>query len=78
MGDVEYPTRGVGFLDLARADDSLREAASLWIVDQVELYEDDARLADPRMVAARASLPWDRSFASFEEARALLAGPPLR
>ena len=77
MGDVDYPTRGVGFLDLSRADDSLREAASLWIVDQVELYEDDARLADPRIVAARVSLPWDRSFATFEEARALLAGPPL-
>ncbi len=77
MRDVDYPTRGVGFLDLARADDALFEAANLWIADQVELFEDDARLADPRIVAARVSLPWDRSFASFEEARAHLAGPRL-
>jgi hypothetical protein len=77
MGDVDYPTRGVGFMDLARVDDSLREAASLWIVDQIELYENDARLADPRMAAVRVSLPWDRSFATFEEAEAHLAGPRL-
>src|SRR5258706_136077 len=29
------------------------------------------------MVAARVSLPWDRSFATYEEAVAHLAGPPL-
>jgi hypothetical protein len=77
MRDVEFPTRGPGYLDLARADASLREAAQLWIVDQVQLYEDDARLPDPRIIAARVSLPSDRSFASFEEARAHLMDAPL-
>jgi len=77
LRDVDYPTRGPGYLDLPRVDASLRQAASLWIADAVELYEDDVRLPPPRIVAARVSLPADRSFGSYEEARAHLTGPPL-
>jgi hypothetical protein len=77
MRDVEFPTRGPGYLDLARAETALRHAASQWIVDQVALYEDDARLPEPRMVAVRVSLPSDRSFATFEEALAHFTGVPL-
>jgi hypothetical protein len=77
MRDVEFPTRGPGYLDLARAEGALRHAANRWIVDQVELYEDDARLPAPRIAAARVSLPSDRSFASFEEARAHFTDAPL-
>ncbi len=77
MRDVDFPTRGPGYLDLGRAEGALRHAADQWIVGQVELYEDDARLPDPRIVAARVSLPSDRSFASFEEARAHFTDAPL-
>ena len=77
LRDVDYPTRGPGYLDLPRVEASLRQAASLWIADAVELYEDDVRLPPPRIVAARVSLPADRSFGSYEEARAHLTGPPL-
>src|SRR5437870_265637 len=41
--DVDFPMRGPGYLDLARADASLRDAATLWISDNVELYEGDTR-----------------------------------
>ena len=77
MREVDFPKRGPGYLDLARADEALATAAKLWIVDNVEVYENDVRLADPRLVAARVSLPSDRSFASYEEALAHLKGPRL-
>jgi len=66
--DVDFPTRDPGYLDLARVDASLRDAATLWISDNVELYEGDARLLDPRIIAARVSLESERFFESYEEA----------
>jgi len=77
MRDVSYPTRGPGYLDLGRVDAPLRDAARLWIADQVELYEGDARIEDPRIVTARVSLPSDTSFASYEAAVAHLTGARL-
>jgi HupE/UreJ protein len=77
LRDVVYPTRGPIYLDLARADASLRQAANLWIADAVELYEDDDRLSSPRIVALRVSLPSDRSFGTYEDALAHVTGPPL-
>jgi hypothetical protein len=76
MRDVSYPTRGPGYLDLARAEASLRNAAGLWLANEVELYEGDSRLQGPRTVAARVSLPSD-PFGSYEEARAHVTSPPL-
>ena len=77
MRDVDFPRRGAGFLDLARADASLRNAATLWISDNVELYENDARLGSPRVVDALVSLESDKSFASYEQALAHVTGPRL-
>jgi hypothetical protein len=75
--DVDFPKRGPGYLDLARADASLRDAAVLWLADAIELYEGDARLPNPRLVETRVSLESDRSFASYEEALAHITGPRL-
>jgi hypothetical protein len=77
MREVDYPRRGAGFLDLARADAALRNAAALWISDSVELYQGDARIGPPRLVAARVSLESDKSFASYEQALAHVTGSPL-
>ena len=77
MREVDIPKRGPGYLDLARADAALRNAANLWIADNVDLYEGETRLDYPRVVEARVSLPSDKSFASFAEARAHVAGPRL-
>jgi len=77
MREVDVPKRGPGYLDLAHADAALRNAANLWLADNIDLYEGDTRLAYPRVVDARVSLPSDKSFASFAEARANLAGPRL-
>src|SRR6266850_1451541 len=77
MREVDYPRRGAGLLDLARADAALRNAATLWIADNIELYENDTRLEPPRLVDARVSLESDKSFASYEQALAHVTGPPL-
>jgi HupE / UreJ protein len=77
MRDVNYPSRGPGRLDLARADEALREAATLWIADNIRLYEGETRLGSPRPVEVRASLPSDKSFASYDEALAHVTGPRL-
>ena len=77
MREVDIPKRGPGYLDLARADAALRTAATLWIADNIDLYEAGGQLAYPVVADARVSLPSDKSFASFDEARAHLAGPRL-
>jgi hypothetical protein len=77
MRDTEFPERGQGYLDLARVDASLGEAATVWIANAIEIYEDDSRLAGPRIVNVRVSLPSDKSFASYDEALAHVTGPRL-
>jgi hypothetical protein len=77
MTEVDFPRRGPGYLDLARAEPALRQAATLWIADNVDLYEGQSRLEYPRVVQVRVSLPSDRSFASFEQALAHVTGARL-
>jgi hypothetical protein len=75
--DVEFPTRGPGYLDIVRAAPQLRDAARVWIADYVQMFEGDRRLEPARVVAARVSLPSDRSFATYDAALASVTGPPL-
>jgi HupE/UreJ protein len=75
--DVDFPTRGPGYLDLARADAALRDAATLWISDNVELYEADTLLGDPRVIATRVSLESERFFDSYDAALVHITGTRL-
>jgi hypothetical protein len=77
MLDVDYPKRGQGLLDLARADAWLRDAGTLWIADNLQVHEGDTLLPYPRVVDVRASLASDPSFRSYEEAFAHVTGPRL-
>ena len=77
MLDIEFPERGNGYLDLERADASLRHAATVWISRDMEIHEGDTVLASPRLVETRASLESDRSFEDYERALAHVTGPPL-
>jgi len=81
MRDMNYPTRGdktLGILDLSRAESLLRDAATLWVGEAIDVYEGDTRLPRPRLVEVRPSLPSDRSFtSSYDEALAHVTGPPL-
>jgi hypothetical protein len=77
LREVDVPLRGPGYLDLARADAALRNAATLWLANSIEILEVEERLASPRLIDARVTLPSDRSFGSYEEALAHLRGPRL-
>jgi HupE / UreJ protein len=81
MRDMDYPKRlgaaNSDLLDLSRADATLRDAATLWVGDFLDLYENDVKLPAPTVVSVRASLQSDRSFASYDEALAHVTGPPL-
>ena len=77
MRDIDVPRRSSGFLDFTRVDSSLRDAATLWLSDEIELYENGARLGKPRVVDARVSLESDKSFATYELALENLSAPRL-
>ncbi len=77
LRDINFPERSLGYLDLERTAPMLPDAATLWIADFVDVYENDVRLPKPRVLRTRLSLPSDRSFTSFAAAMALLKGPDL-
>ena len=77
MREVDFPRRGPGYLDLARADAALGNAAKLWLADNIDLFEGDARLSYPNVVETRISLPSDKSFGSYEQAMAHVTGPRI-
>jgi hypothetical protein len=68
MRDMRVPQREGGLLDIERLDPVLYSSALTWIAPLVKLYENDAALPFPELVAVRASLPSDRSFASYNAA----------
>ena len=78
MRDVEFPLRGPGYLDLTRVGALLPDAATLWISNFLDVYEDDTRLRKPHVAASRISLESDRSFMSFGTALAHLTSTPLQ
>ena len=75
--EVDFPKRDAGYLDIARADDAMREAATVWIAGKVDVYEEGSRVTESRVGAIRISLPTDRSFESYERALANVRSAPL-
>ncbi len=68
---------GIQWLDLARADSTLRDAAQLWVADAITLYADNIKLDAPTIAGVRAALPSNRAFASYETALAEFSAAPL-
>jgi hypothetical protein len=77
MRDMEFPKRGPGYLDLARIDPLLADAATLWLANFIDIYEGDRKLPSPRVTATLVSLESDKSFASYEEALSHVTGSKL-
>ena len=75
--DIEFPRRERDYVDLSRVDQALHDAATVWLSNKLEIYEDDALLGNPRIVSTRMSLESDRSFATYDDALAHVTGPPL-
>ena len=77
MRDVDVPQREKGYLDLVRADEALRTAATVWIAREVALYEEDRQVGAPELIEVRVSLPSDTSFREYDTALAHMQGPKL-
>ena len=77
MRDIDFPSRGAGYLDLAKTRPLLPDAAALWISADIQLYENGTLLPKPRVVETRVSLESDKSFASYDQALAHVTGSEL-
>lgn len=77
INDIDWPYKPNGTLDLDRADRALNDASTQWLADFIDVYEADTKLAYPRVVDVRASLPSDRSFETYDQAIAHVTGPRL-
>ncbi len=77
MGDFDIPTVDPGFLDLPRIEPALRNIARSAVVGQITIYEDNLPLSGPRLLAARASLPSNNSFRTYDTAVTHVRGPGL-
>ena len=77
MRDVDVPPAQGGFVDLARVEPALRHAATIWLVQGIEIEQDGQPLPAGMLAGVRLSLPSDRAFESFDRARAQIAGAPL-
>jgi hypothetical protein len=77
MRDINFPESGPGYLVISEADKTIRDAAQIWIAQEVGIYENERRLDDWIIDAARISLPSDRSFENYESAYRHIRSPRL-
>jgi hypothetical protein len=80
LRDLSVPTRpgnNVSSVDLARLQPLLAGAATVWVGQNVDLYENDTPLPATSLLDLRVSLPTDRSFGSYDEALGHVTGPRL-
>jgi hypothetical protein len=77
MRDVNFPQTGPGYLVISEADETIRDAALIWIAREVSLFENADRLDEWEIITARLSLPSDNSFDSYTQAIASFDNPPL-
>ena len=80
LRDLSVPTRpgnNVSSVDLARLEPLLAGAATVWVGQNIDLYENDAPLPATSLLDLRVSLPTDRSFGSYDDALRHATGPRL-
>jgi hypothetical protein len=75
--DVEYPRRERDFVDLAKVEPFLGDAAKMALLDSLDIYENGEVLPKPAIVSARMSLESDPSFRDYDSALAHVLGPRL-
>jgi hypothetical protein len=77
MRDVVFPETGPGYLVISEADEYLRDAATIWLAQEVTLYENEEPLTEWAIDAVRLALPSDRSFESYDAAMEAVRSDPL-
>ncbi len=76
MRDLQFPLRDSVYLVISRAEPLIRPAVKLWISGYLSVYEGRTKLKDS-IVAARISLPSDKSFSNYDSALAHFNSAPL-
>ena len=79
LSDMAFPTYGPGYLDLdlAREQDQFRDAAMVWMGQEVQIFENGTRLTEPTITDILISVPSNPAFASYETALEHVGGPVL-
>ena len=78
MSELVYPTWGPGYLDFENADPVLLDAASVYITDELRVYENGVSIEDKTITAFRAESPQNRSIQTWETAIENINKPPLK
>jgi len=77
FGEIVFPLRGPGYLQISEADFELEEAARVYLTESLHFFENGVELLDKQLETVRVSLPSDRSFTNYEDALANAMSPPL-
>lgn len=77
FGEIVFPLRGPGYLRFSEAQFELEDAARVYITESLHFYENGEELTEKELIAARVSLPSNRSFSDYESAMENVLSPPL-
>jgi hypothetical protein len=77
LTEIQFPIRGLGYLDLERAGPALDDAAKLYVLEALKFYAEGRELAAGTLVRARIAYAADKSFTDYTTARALIESPPI-
>ncbi len=75
MRDMTWRYKAQDVLDLERSASALQDASTLWVGDDVSVFENGAKLGPQAVAAVRATPADDRSFESYDTALSLLSAP---
>ncbi len=75
MRDMTWRYKDQDVLDLERSAQALHDASTLWVGDDVSMFENGTTLGPQTTVAVRATPADDRSFENFDSALALVNAP---
>ncbi len=77
MRDVDFPSRGPGYINIGEADETLRDAVEIWLANFITIEADNIPLERWSIDAVRLSLPSDRSFATYDAAYEHVIAAPM-
>ena len=77
MRDLNVPLTSSKTVELGKLRPLLAYGATVWVGQNVELFENDRPLSAPSLLDLQVSLPTDRSFGSWDTALAHVRGPAL-
>jgi len=75
MRDMTWRYKNQDVLDLERSAQPLHDASTLWVGDDVSVFENGTKLGPQTVAAVRASSSEDKSFETYESALALVTAP---